>query len=67
TFTQLTVKSGATTWTNAVGGMVKPGATERFAVGNVPSQPAGPIEVDYTFLDDYGAGVKGTYAPKAPR
>ncbi|VWD43949.1 MULTISPECIES: molecular chaperone [Burkholderia] len=67
TFTRLTVKSGGTTWSNEIGGMVKPGATERFDVGNVPSPPTGPIEVDYTFLDDYGAGVKGSYAPKAAR
>lgn len=67
TFTHLTVKSGGATWTDEKGGMVKPGATERFDVGNVPSLPAGPIEVDYTFLDDYGAGVQGTYAPKAAR
>lgn len=65
TFTRVTVKSGSTTWTNDTGGMVKPRATEQFNVGNVASQPTGPIEVDYTFLDDYGAGVQGTYAPKA--
>ncbi|RQR29029.1 molecular chaperone [Burkholderia sp. Bp9143] len=65
TFTRMTVKSGGTTWKNETGGMVKPGGTEQFNVGNVASQPAGPIEVDYTFLDDYGAGIDGTSAPKA--
>ncbi|BAX62995.1 molecular chaperone [Burkholderia stabilis] len=64
TFTKLTVKSGGATWINDKGGMVKPGATEQFNVGNVPSLPAGPIEVDYTFLNDYGAGIEGKYAPK---
>ncbi|MCA7936101.1 fimbrial biogenesis chaperone [Burkholderia cepacia] len=64
TFTKLTVKSGGATWINDKGGMVKPGAIEQFNVGNVPSLPAGPIEVDYTFLNDYGAGIEGKYAPK---
>lgn len=66
TFTQLTVKAGGTTWTDDKGGMVKPGATEQFDVGTVPSLPAAPIEVDYKFLNDYGAGVEGRYAPKKP-
>ncbi|KVH40714.1 molecular chaperone EcpD [Burkholderia cepacia] len=65
TFTRLVVKSGDTTWHNETGGMVAPGGTERFDVGNVQSPPAGPLEVDYTFLDDYGAGVQGRYARKA--
>nr|WP_272148371.1 fimbria/pilus periplasmic chaperone [Burkholderia cepacia] len=64
TFTRLTVKSGGATWSNDKGGMVKPGATEQFDVGNVPPLPAGPIEVDYTFLNDYGGGVEGNYAPR---
>ncbi len=64
TFTKLTVKSGGTTWTDDKGGMVKPGATEQFDVGNVQSMPGAPIEVDYTFLNDYGAGIEGSYAPK---
>lgn len=64
TFTKVTVKSGGSTWANDVGGMVKPGGTEQFDVGHVASPPAGPFEVDYTFLNDYGAGVKGKFAPK---
>ncbi|RKU00896.1 molecular chaperone EcpD [Burkholderia sp. Nafp2/4-1b] len=65
TFTKLTVKSGGTTWTNDTGGMVKPGGTEQFDVGHVPSPPSGPFEVDYTFLNDYGGGVDGKFAPKS--
>jgi len=65
TFTKLTVKSGGTTWANDKGGMVKPGASEQFDVGHVSALPAAPLEVDYTFLNDYGAGIEGKYAPKA--
>ncbi|QVN11966.1 fimbria/pilus periplasmic chaperone [Burkholderia sp. LAS2] len=64
TFTKLTVKSGGTIWTDDKGGMVKPGATEQFDVGSVQSMPGAPIQVDYTFLNDYGAGIEGSYAPK---
>lgn len=64
TFTKLVVKSGGATWTDDKGGMVKPGATEQFDVGNVPSPSGAPIEVDYTFLNDYGAAIEGRYAPK---
>ncbi|MBN3734689.1 fimbria/pilus periplasmic chaperone [Burkholderia sp. Tr-20390] len=64
TFTKLTVKAGGTSRTNDMGGMVKPNATEQFDVGHVSSLPTGPIEVDYTFLNDYGGGVEGKYAPK---
>ncbi|AXF21791.1 molecular chaperone EcpD [Burkholderia pyrrocinia] len=67
TFSRIAVKAGASTWANELGGMVDPNATAKFDVGNVPSLPAGPIEVDYTYLSDYGAGVKGKYEPKVAR
>ncbi|KVL24394.1 molecular chaperone [Burkholderia ubonensis] len=67
TFSKLAVKAGSASWTNDQGGMVNPKSTAQFDVGNVPSAPTGPIQVDYTFLNDYGASVEGRYAPKPTR
>ncbi|VWC44191.1 pilus assembly protein [Burkholderia lata] len=67
TFSRFTVKAGKSTWKSDTGGMVAPKSTAQFDVGNVPSLPAGPLQVDYTFLNDYGAGTQGSYAPKAAR
>ncbi|WP_175685420.1 fimbrial biogenesis chaperone [Burkholderia anthina] len=63
TFSKLVVKAGDQTWTNAVGGMIAPNSSETFDIGHVQSLPAGPIEVDYTFLNDYGSGVTRKYKP----
>jgi chaperone protein EcpD len=65
TFTKLTATSGSAKWTNEKGGMVSPGGTAEFDVGNAAPTGEEPAEVDYTFLDDYGAGVNGKYKPAA--
>lgn len=73
TFTQVTATSGASKWTNAQGGMVDPGTSADFDVGHAGTSgsaapPAGAaLEVDYTFIDDYGAAVTGKYRPQQPR
>jgi chaperone protein EcpD len=64
TFTQVVAKAGGGTWTDDKGGMVNPGATQDYDVGNVASLPIAPLEVDYKFLNDYGAGVRGQYQPQ---
>ncbi|NML29905.1 fimbria/pilus periplasmic chaperone [Paraburkholderia antibiotica] len=63
TFTQVVAKAGAGTWTDDKGGMVDPGATHDYDVGNVASLPSAPLQVDYKFLNDYGAGIAGKYQP----
>ena len=66
TFTEMTATSGTAKWTNVKGGMVDPGASAEFDVGNAAPPANGPIEVDYTFIDDYGASVSGKYRPQQP-
>ncbi|MCC8394456.1 fimbria/pilus periplasmic chaperone [Paraburkholderia sp. MMS20-SJTR3] len=63
TFTQVVAKAGGATWTDDKGGMVDPGATQDYDVGKVASLPAAPLQVDYKFLNDYGAGTPGQYKP----
>jgi chaperone protein EcpD len=63
TFTQIVAKSGSGTWTDDRGGMVDPGATRNYDVGNVAPPSGAPLQVDYKFLNDYGAGVPGQYRP----
>ncbi|MEX3936822.1 molecular chaperone [Paraburkholderia phymatum] len=65
TFTNMTATVGSSKWMNQTGGMVNPGATAEFDVGNTPPLGAVPTEVDYGFIDDYGAGVSGKYRSHA--
>ncbi|WP_254898579.1 fimbria/pilus periplasmic chaperone [Paraburkholderia atlantica] len=65
TFTQIVAKAGSDTWTDDKGGMIDPGATRNYDVGNVTSLPGAPLHVDYKFLNDYGAGVPGQYRPRS--
>jgi chaperone protein EcpD len=59
TFSKIAVVDGANNWTNDKGGMVDPGASADFDLGNVAPLSAVPAQVDYTFINDYGAGVSG--------
>jgi chaperone protein EcpD len=59
TFSQISVMDGATNWTNDKGGMLDPGASATFDLGNIAPRDAVPAQVDYTFINDYGAGVSG--------
>jgi chaperone protein EcpD len=64
TFTQVVAKAGGSTWSDDKGGMVDPEATQDYDVGHIASVPAAPLQVDYKFLNDYGAGVPGQYQPQ---
>jgi chaperone protein EcpD len=63
TFSKIAAVDGATTWTSYKGGMVDPGASVDFDLGSMTPLAAVPAQVDYTFINDYGAGVNG----KSPR
>jgi chaperone protein EcpD len=39
--------------------MVDPGASADFEMGNAAPLAVVPARVDYTFINDYGAGVNG--------
>jgi chaperone protein EcpD len=65
TFTKVSAVAGTSRWTNERGGMVVPGAKAEFDVGAAAPPSDEPVEVDYTFLDDYGAAVSGKYQPHA--
>jgi chaperone protein EcpD len=66
TFSKVSVTAGGTTWTSNAGGMVDPLATADFDVGDVRAVPASGLQVDYTFINDFGAGVSGVYRPANP-
>ncbi|MFM0039807.1 fimbria/pilus periplasmic chaperone [Paraburkholderia strydomiana] len=59
TFSRIVVADGATNWTSDKGGMVDPGASADFDIGNLAPHATVPAQVDYTFINDYGAGVNG--------
>ncbi|MBV6322440.1 fimbria/pilus periplasmic chaperone [Duganella sp. HSC-15S17] len=59
TFNKLSVKAGETSYENSSGGMVAPGASQDFEVGDIATAPAGPLKVDYSFINDYGGGTPG--------
>ncbi|WP_176059460.1 fimbria/pilus periplasmic chaperone [Paraburkholderia sp. BCC1876] len=59
TFSKIVATEGASNWTSEKGGMVDPGASADFDVGRVAPLAEVPAQVDYTFLNDYGAGVGG--------
>jgi len=61
TFTKMTAMSGAGKWSNDKGGMVDPGGMAQFELDNAAPSASEPAEVDFTFLDDYGAAVAGKY------
>lgn len=67
TFSRVAVKAGGIVRTNQLGGMVAPGARVSFDVDGLAALPAGPVEVDYTYLDDYGSGVAGQAALQPAR
>jgi len=63
TFSHLAATAGSTRWTNDKGGMVSPGGTQDFDMGNVRTMPAS-VAVEYTFINDFGVGVKGVFDPQ---
>ena len=44
-------------------GMVSPGGKQEFDMGKVRAWPA-TFAVEYTFINDYGVGVKGVFDPQ---
>lgn len=67
TFSRVAVKTGDITRTNALGGMLAPGATVDFDIEGLSALPGGPAEVDYTYLNDFGSGVVGQAIPQPAR
>ena len=59
TFSKIVVSESTTNWTSDKGGMVDPGGSADFDVGNVTPLADVPAQVNYTFINDYGAGVNG--------
>lgn len=59
TFSKIVASEGTASWTSDKGGMVDPGASADFDVGNAAPLTMAPAQVDYTFINDYGAGVNG--------
>ncbi|MPW16599.1 fimbria/pilus periplasmic chaperone [Paraburkholderia sp. CNPSo 3157] len=67
TFAHVGAKAGGKKWFNEKGGMVDPGSTAEFAIESPAPSVAVPEEVDYRFVDDYGAGVDGIYRAPGTR
>ena len=67
TFSHIVASANGARWTSDKGSMVNPGSTETFDVGDVRTPPSVPLTVEYTFVNDYGAGVKGVSAPPPAR
>ncbi|AQR69939.1 molecular chaperone EcpD [Janthinobacterium sp. LM6] len=59
TFSKLTAADGMASWSNDIGAMLAPGASADFDLGNAAPRAAVPAQVDYTYINDYGAGVSG--------
>jgi len=59
TFSKIVATESTTSWTSDKGGMVDPRTSADFDVGNIAPLAAVPAQVDYTFINDYGAGVNG--------
>lgn len=66
-FSRVAATAGGVRWASEKGGMVDPGSTQTFDVGHVQTMPSAPVAVEYTFLNDFGAGVKGTFDPQPKR
>lgn len=64
-FTTVTAHAGGGAWTNDRAGMVGPRGTADFDLGKVSPSSDTPDSVNYTFINDYGAGVSGTTQPHA--
>jgi len=64
TFSHLAAAAGGERWTNDKGGMVGPGSKQDFDMGNVRTMPSASVAVEYTFINDFGVGVKGTFDPR---
>ncbi len=61
TFSRIAVRSGDATYQSEAGAMVAPGTTASIDIGTATEiANATPDRVDYTFVNDYGAGVEGT-------
>ena len=64
TFSHLAATAAGTRWNNDKGGMVAPGGKESFDMGDVRTMPPASIAVEYTFINDFGVGVKGAFDPQ---
>ncbi|RQH00577.1 fimbria/pilus periplasmic chaperone [Paraburkholderia dinghuensis] len=64
TFTVVSVKAGGVERTNDKGGMVDPQASTEFDMGNLGAKPSGPLVVNFKSIDDFGAGVEGSWREK---
>ncbi|HEY2752166.1 fimbrial biogenesis chaperone [Phenylobacterium sp.] len=60
TLTKIVISEGDRTWANDRGAMVDPRAAAVLNAQKGPRRPTGPTQIDYTFLNDYGAAVSGT-------
>jgi len=63
TFSGLAATVAGARFANDKGGMVSPGGKEVFDMSNLRTMPAS-FTVDYTFINDYGVGVKGVFDPQ---
>ena len=62
TYSLVVAKAGSATYSNDKGGMAPPGETVEFDIGQADSvRGESPQEVEYTTVNDYGAGVTGVY------
>jgi chaperone protein EcpD len=64
TFSRIKAEAGTSSWNNGKGGMLDPGGSEDFDVGDVRTLPTSPLTVEYTYINDYGAGVNGRFDRK---
>jgi chaperone protein EcpD len=68
TFSAVAVRVGGATRRDDRGAMVAPHATVEFDLGALDAVGAEvPAEVDYTTINDYGAGVAGTFRARPQR
>jgi chaperone protein EcpD len=69
TFSTVAARTGGATYRNERGAMVAPHATVEIDLGQIGSVSGElPAEVDYTTINDYGAGVAGSFraSPQRP-
>jgi chaperone protein EcpD len=62
-FSRVDANAGGVRRSNEKGGMVAPGGSTTFDMGEVRTMPSGPLTVEYSFINDYGAAVKGASGP----
>jgi chaperone protein EcpD len=63
TFSNLAATVGGARFANDKGGMISPGGKQEFDMGNLKTMPASAA-IEYTYINDYGVGVKGVLDPQ---